>query len=192
MATQQIIRRGILQSFNAASYTASVLIIEATNYVLQSVPISTSVDGTSAIAGAACAVLFFDETNYTDGVIIAVYGSAPSPTPGRVIFTTPVCQINAQTINNGVTSTFPMSGMPAGVLGIVYRLTMSTSTAGAFIYAGPHGATISNYAELDNPGVPGALMNIGGILPVDTNGKIDIQANGGNCVVTLFTFGYVL
>jgi len=190
--TQQVIRRGILQSFNATSYTASVLIIEATNYVLSSVPIATSIDGTSAIVGATCAVLFFDESNYTDAVVIAVYGSpAPSPTPGRVVFSTSVQQINATTVNNGVTSTFTMSGLPTGILGIVYRLSMSTATAGAFIYAGPHGATLSNYVELDNPGIAGALVDISGLLPVDASGKIDIQANGGNCTVTLYSYGYV-
>lgn len=192
MATQQTIRRGILQRFDISTSTASVLIVEATNYVLSNVPIATSIDTSSAIAGAPCAVLFFDECNHTDAVILAVYGLAPSPSPGRVIFTTPIRQINAQTINNGVTSAFTMNGLPAGILGIVYRLTMSTSTAGAFLYAGPHGATLSNYAELDNPGMAGAIVTISGILPVDTSGKIDVHANGGTCVVTLFTFGYVL
>lgn len=190
--TQQALRRGILQSFNNTNYTATVLIIEATSYVLSNVPIASSVDGTSAINGASCAVLFFDESNHTDAVIIAVYGSAPSPAPGRVVFATPVRQINAQTINSGITSTFTMSSMPTGVLGIVYRITMSTSTAGAFIYAGPHGATLSNYTELDNPGVSGAFVGMSGLLPVDASGKIDIQANGGNCTITLWTFGYVI
>ena len=192
MATQQAIKRGILQSFNVSTYTANVLIVEATNYVLASVPIATSIDSSSAIVGAACAVLFFDESNYTDAVIIAIYGSTPSPAPGRVIFATPVQQINSSTINSGITSTYTMSSMPSGILGIIYRLTMFTSTAGAFIYAGPHGATLSNYIELDNPGVAGANVGISGLLPVDANAKIDIQANGGNCTVTLYSYGYVI
>src|SRR5579883_1429087 len=114
MAVTQSIRRGILQSFNNSTYTATVLIIEATSYVLSNVPIATSVDGTSAIAGAQCAVLFFDESNHSDAVIIAIYGTAPTHAPGRVVFITPVQEINASVINAGNTSTFTLSSPPAG------------------------------------------------------------------------------
>src|SRR5262245_8825497 len=79
--THQIIKRGLLQSFDPSSYTATVLILEATSYSLAGVPIATSVDGTSALAGAPCAVLFFDEQNTDDAVVLAIYGKAPSPSP---------------------------------------------------------------------------------------------------------------
>ena len=195
MSTQQAIRRGILQSFDASSYTANVLIVEATNYELSGVPIATSVDGTSAIAGAPCAVLFFDESNYEDGVVIAIYSQAPSPAPGRVTFVAGAIAVNNATINNGVTQTFNLTGVngiPNDALGVIYRLTMETGTPGAYILVGPHGATLSNYTELDNPNTAGAFVDISGIMPVDSNGAIDIKANLGNCTVTLTTFGYVI
>lgn len=194
MATQQAIRRGILQSFDNNTYTATVLIVEATNYVLSSVPIATSVDGTSAISGANCAVLFFDESNHADAVIIAVYGQTPAPPPGRVtLLTTPELEVNGVVINSGITQTFTAgASIPNGALGIVYRMTMNTPTTGAFVYAGPHGATLSKYVELDNPGVAGAFADISGILPIDASGKFDIQANIGNCTVTLYSLGYVI
>src|SRR5947209_19070094 len=106
----QVIKRGILQSFDSSTYTASVLILEATSAFLTGVPCSTHLDGTSAQAGAYCAVLFFDEQNLADAVVLAVYPNGsqgvPTPAPGRMVLTTPVQQINAVAIANNATATF--------------------------------------------------------------------------------------
>lgn len=192
MTTQQVIRRGILQSFDSGSYTATVLIIEATNYELSGVPIATSVDGTSAISGANCAVLFFDESNYTDGVIIAVYNASPTPPPGRITFlTSPVQEINAVTVPANTISTFTMSSPPSGALGIIYAAFFTCTLAGTSIYIAPHGGTIGSYAQIGNLPAANATSRGTGIVPIDASGKIDIQANIGNCVVTLYCFGYI-
>src|SRR5215467_10228542 len=104
------IKRGIITAFNPATYLASVLIIEATSATLDNVPIANHIDGTSAIVTAYCAVLFFDEANPNDCVIIATYGNGtngfPVPPPGRIVFVAGASQISAQTINAGTTSTF--------------------------------------------------------------------------------------
>ncbi len=191
MSTQQAIRRGILQGFDTSTYTATVLIIEATNYVLSSVPIANSVDGTSAISGAACAVLFFDESNYTDAVIIAVYGIAPTPPPGRVTFIAPILEINAVTINNGVTSTFTLTGIPTGALGVLFKAFFTTATAPAHIDLAAHGGNLSQTVSVGDVTNTTSTLNGGGILPIDSAGKIDIRANGGNCTVTLYCYGYI-
>src|SRR5579885_2701522 len=68
-----LIKRGILQSFSPVTYTAAVLLFEATSYALSGVPVANHIDGTSALAGALCAVLFFDEHNQQDAVIIAIF-----------------------------------------------------------------------------------------------------------------------
>src|SRR6266702_2405801 len=98
------IKRGILQSFDPSTYTASVLVLEATSTFLTGVPVATHIDGTSAQSGAYCAVLFFDEQNTADAVVIACYPNGsqgvPSPAPGRVVMTTPVLQINAVVITS--------------------------------------------------------------------------------------------
>jgi hypothetical protein len=189
--TEQIIKRGILQSFDPSTYTATVLILEATSYVLTSVPIATSVDGTSALGGASCAVLFLDASNYTDALILAVYGTAPAPTPGRVTFISPVQQLNAVTINSGVTSTYTISGIPTGALGIHCRAFFSSTTVGAWVGFAPHGGNIGNYWVLGNESVASQSVNGNALLPVDANGQIDVKANTGNCVVTLWVYGYV-
>src|SRR4051812_3394770 len=48
-------KRGIIQSFSPATYTASVLLFEATSSFLTGVPVANTVDSTSGLAGALCA-----------------------------------------------------------------------------------------------------------------------------------------
>src|SRR5437660_12705448 len=109
----QVIKRGLLQSFDPASYTASVLILEATSTYLSSVPVATHLDGTSAQSGAYCAVLFFDEQNLADAVVLAVYPNGSqgvaSPAPGRVVMVRPVRQARAAALANNATQTFKMA-----------------------------------------------------------------------------------
>src|SRR6202022_4690988 len=121
-----IIKRGIIQSFSASSYKASVLLFEATSHFLAGVPVSNTLDGTSGLVGALCAVLFFDEQNPQDAVVIAVFANGtnglPSPAPGRVVFVTGYRQVNAVVINSGLTQTFTLAGaggVPSGALGVV-------------------------------------------------------------------------
>jgi hypothetical protein len=189
--TEQLIKRGILQSFSASMYTASVLILEATSYVLDNVPIATCVDGTSALIGASCVVLFLDAQNPTDAVIIAVYGSAPVPTPGRVTFVTPILQVNAATINAGNINTYALNGIPANTLGVLCHAFFSSANVGAWIGFAPHGGSIGSYWVLGNEQVANQSVNGNALLPVDASGQIDVKANTGNCVVTLYTYGYV-
>jgi hypothetical protein len=192
--TEQLIKRGILQTFNPTTYTATVLILEATSYVLASVPIATSVDGTSAIVGASCAVLFFDESNQTDAVIIAVYGQpVPNPTPGRITFVAGYQQLNAVTIASGSTNTYTLTGsggIPLGALGVLYKLLFTSATAGAYLQMAPHNGTIGNYASFGNLPLSNATCNETGLIQVDANGQIDLKANVGTCTVSLYTFGY--
>src|SRR2546429_8423119 len=88
--SREIIKRGILISFNPANYTADVLILEATSAFLQGIPVACHLDGTSAQVNSLCAVLFFDEQNYTDAVVLAGYPNDPKgvpvPAPGRMVF----------------------------------------------------------------------------------------------------------
>jgi hypothetical protein len=189
--TEQVLKRGIVQGFSAASYTADVLIIEATSYVLSHVPLATNVDGTSVLTGASCVVLFLDAHNPNDAVIIALYGLAPSPTPGRVVFASPILQVSAQSIPSNTTSTFTLSGLPAGALGVIFKAFFTSPTAGASLQIAPHGGTSANYASIGNLYAANAMLYGNGMVPVDSNGALDIKANGGNCTTTLFTYGYV-
>lgn len=195
----QVVRRGLFQSFNSSAYTASVLLLEATSFYLQNVPVATHIDGTSAQAGAYCAVLFFDEQNYADAVVIAIYPNGsqgiPLPAPGRVVLVTPFQQLNAVTINAGTTNTYTLTGggtgIPAGAHAVLARAFYGSATVGAYVQFAPHSGSIDQYWVLGNTSV--ASQNVGGnaILPVDANGQVDVKANTGNCTVTMYTYGYV-
>ena len=195
-----IIKRGILQSFNAATYTASVLLFEATSYFLSGVPVSNTIDGTSAQVGALCAVLFFDEQNPTDAVVIATFGNGgsgiPSPAPGRITFVSGYRQINAAVINAGSTQSFQMSGnggIPLGAAGILYKAYFTSPTANAYITICPHNPNDSNaYGAIGNLPAANGFLNGNGVIPLDASGQIDIFAATGNCTVWLYTYGYVM
>jgi hypothetical protein len=196
---RQVIKRGILTSFDPSTYTAGVMIMESTSTFLSGVPMACHMDGTSAQENAYCAVLFFDEQNVSDAVVIAVYANGsqgvPSPAPGRVVFVTGFRQINAQTINLGSTSTFTLTGsggIPTGALGVIYKAFLTSPTSGAYINLAPHGASdVTAFATIGNLPAANAFLNGCGILQLDSAGNIDINANVGNCTVTLFTHGYV-
>lgn len=193
MPTRQTIKRGILQSFNASTYTATVLIIEATSYVLSNVPIATSMDGTSAIVGASCAVLFFDESNYTDAVVLAVYGTVPDPTPGRVVLVAGETQVNAQVINSGSTRTFTMGGsIPDEALGVLCKIKFTSTSSPAHIDLAAHGGNLGLTVTIGDNVDPSHKIQAEALVPLDSNGQMDIKANGADCTVTLSTYGYLI
>jgi hypothetical protein len=194
---QQIIRRGILYSFDPLTYTAQVIILEATSATLQSVPVATSMDGTSAIVGAPCAVLFFDEQNHADAVVIAVYPNlgqgVPNPAPGRCNFVTGAALFTSQAITSGSVFTATAGGsIPAGALGIIYTANYTSPTSGAYIQIGRHGAALGNYQAIGNLPAANAFLNGNGIVALDSSGKIDVKANGGNCTVSMYVQGFFI
>ncbi|MBO0790787.1 MAG: hypothetical protein J2P36_07535 [Ktedonobacteraceae bacterium] len=197
LAGGQIIKRGILISFHPQTYTADVLIIEATSAFLQNIPIACHLDGTSALSNALCAVLFFDEQNHTDAVILAAYPNGsqgiPTPSPGRVTFITPAQQISASVINSGTTSTYTIAGsggIPAGALGILFKASFTGSAAPAHIDLAAHGGDLGKTCTIGATTAVSQTLNGSGILPLSTDGKIDIKASGANCTVNLYTYGY--
>jgi hypothetical protein len=196
---RESIKRGILMSFNPATYTANVLILEATSAFLEGIPVACYLDGTSAQVNSPCVVLFFDEQNYTDAVVLAVYPNAsqgiPVPTPGRLVFVAGYQQFSNQSINAGAVSTFTLtggaSGIPVGALGVLYKAYFTSATVGAFIQLAPHAASdITAYATIGNLAIASGFFNGTGFLQLDANGRIDIKANTGTCTVTLYTYGY--
>jgi len=199
-AIKQITKRGLLVSFNPATYTANVLIMEATSEYLQNVPVACHMDGTSAQVNTNCVVFFFDESNPGDALILAVYPNGaqgiPTPAPGRVTFVTPFQQVTNDSINNGVTKTYTLTGgstgIPVGALGVIFKAYFTSASTGAYINLAPHSGTAADYATIGNIEVANAFLNGNGIVAIDSAGKLDVQANGANVTsFNLFTHGYV-
>jgi len=194
------IKRGIIQAFFPATYTASVLLFEATSYFLTGVPVANTVDSTSGLVGALCAVLFFDEHNPQDAVVLATFANGssglPEPPPGRVVFVSGYRQINAANVTPGspltATLTGGGSGIPGGALGAVCQISFTSATAGSSLVLAPYGASNPGaYAALGNLAAAHATQSGNCLLPMDSNGQITIQASGGTCSVTLYTYGYI-
>ncbi|GCE21613.1 hypothetical protein [Dictyobacter kobayashii] len=197
----QVIKRALLTAFNPTSYTASVLLLEATSTELTNVPLAFQADGSSTpINGSLCAVLFFDEHNATDAVVLAVYstGSAvPTPPPGRITFVNGYRQINGDVLSAGTLATYTLSGGSSGIpgraLGVLYKAYFSSSSVNSYLQLAPHGASdLSAYVTLGNIASAGATINGGGLLALDALGRVDIKAFVGTCTLTLYTYGYVL
>jgi hypothetical protein len=195
-----IIKRGILQSFDPTTYTASVLLFEATSYALAGIPVANHLDSTSAVPNALCAVLFFDEHNPQDAVVLATFANGasgfPAPPPGRLTFVSGYLQISSASIASGSINTYTLtggsSGIPQNAAGILYKAFFSSPSVGANIQLAPHGANMSMYATIGALAVAGNTLGGMGLLQVDSAGKIDIKANAGTCTVTLYSHGYVM
>lgn len=194
----QAIKRAILQSFDPSTYTASVLLFEATSCALTGVPVANHIDGTSALSGSLCALLFFDEHNQQDAVLIATFGSSsggfPLPPPTRITYVAGYLQFNNVAISSGATQTFTLpsgpANIPPGASAVLFKAYFTSPSVGAYIQLAPHGADITAYASIGNIAVASGYLDGLGLLPLDAQGRIDIKANGGNCTVTLYTYGY--
>src|SRR6185312_14628757 len=101
--------------------------------------VANTVDSTSGLVGALCAVLFFDEHNPQDAVVLATFANGssglPEPPPGRVVFVSGYQQMNAVNVTPGSPLTVSLtgggSGIPDGALGAVCQLSFTSATAGS-------------------------------------------------------------
>jgi hypothetical protein len=75
-----VLRRGIIQSFDAATWTATVQVLPSQGNYLAQLQVAKHLLAAEIVPGDQCAVLFFDELNPADALVIAVY-SLPSAPP---------------------------------------------------------------------------------------------------------------
>ncbi len=67
------LRKGILKTFEASSYTATVQIASSYRVYLDDVSVARNLPSAEMIAGRKVALVFFDENNPKEAVVIAVY-----------------------------------------------------------------------------------------------------------------------
>jgi hypothetical protein len=67
------LRKAELRSFNSDSYTATIRIAGGYKVYLEDVTVARNLAATEMVTGRKVAVVFFDENNTRDAVIIAVY-----------------------------------------------------------------------------------------------------------------------
>ena len=67
------IKKAIIKSFNATTYKATVQVAGSLSVWLKDVTVARNIPSAEMISGRSCAILFFDEANPADAVMVAVY-----------------------------------------------------------------------------------------------------------------------
>ena len=67
------LRKGVLKSFNSSNYTATVQIAGSYKAYLEGITVARNLPGVEMTAGRKVAVIFFDEHNPKEAVVVAVY-----------------------------------------------------------------------------------------------------------------------
>ncbi len=67
------LRKGILRSFNSTEYTAIVQLAGSYKVYLEDVTVARNLPSSELTGGRKVAVVFFDEHNTKEAVVIAVY-----------------------------------------------------------------------------------------------------------------------
>ena len=67
------LRKGILKSFNSGNYTATVQLAGSYKTYLEGIAVARNLPAVEMALGRKIAVIFFDEHNAKEAVVIAVY-----------------------------------------------------------------------------------------------------------------------
>jgi len=67
------LKKGVLKSFNSGAYTATVQLASSYKVYLEDVIVARNLPSAEMIAGRKVAVIFFDERNAKEAVVVAVY-----------------------------------------------------------------------------------------------------------------------
>ena len=68
-----MLRKGVLKSFNSGDYTAAVQIAGSYKVYLEGIAVARNLPAAEMALGRKVAVIFFDESNAKDAVVVAVY-----------------------------------------------------------------------------------------------------------------------
>ena len=66
-------RKGILKSFSSGDYTATVQLSGSNKVYLEGIAVARNIASSEMTAGRKVAVIFFDEHNAKEAVVVAVY-----------------------------------------------------------------------------------------------------------------------
>ena len=67
------LRKGVLKSFNSGDYTATVQLSSSYKVYLEGIAVARNLPAAEMVQGRKVAVVFFDEHNPKEAVVIAVY-----------------------------------------------------------------------------------------------------------------------
>ena len=67
------LRKGVLKSFSSGDYTATVRLAGSYKVYLEDVAVAQNIPAAEMTVGRKVAVIFFDEHNAKEAVVVAVY-----------------------------------------------------------------------------------------------------------------------
>jgi hypothetical protein len=67
------VRKGVIKGFDSESYKATVQVAGSLSVWLEGVAVARNIPSAEVVEGRNCALIFFDETNPQDAVVVAVY-----------------------------------------------------------------------------------------------------------------------
>ncbi len=67
------LRKGVLKSFNSVDYTATVQLAGSYKVYLEGIAVARNIPAAEMALGRKVAVVFFDEHNAKEAVVVAVY-----------------------------------------------------------------------------------------------------------------------
>jgi len=67
------LRKAILKSFNSGDYTATIQLSGSYKVYLQGIAVARNIPAAEMALGRKLAVIFFDENNARDAVVVGVY-----------------------------------------------------------------------------------------------------------------------
>jgi hypothetical protein len=68
-----MIKKAIIKSFNSSLYTATVQLAGSRKVYLENIAVARNIPAAEMTAGRKAAILFFDESNPKEALVIAVY-----------------------------------------------------------------------------------------------------------------------
>jgi len=72
------LERGLIVAFDAATWTASVELVESGHIVLAGVRLAWHIDSTQVVVDVHCMVVLSDDLNPTTSVVVALYHGVAS------------------------------------------------------------------------------------------------------------------
>ena len=67
------LRKGVLRSFSSSNYTATVQLAGSYKVYLEDITVARNLPSAEMMSGRKVAVIFFDEHNPKEAVVVAVY-----------------------------------------------------------------------------------------------------------------------
>ena len=67
------LKKAILRNFNSGNYTATIQMVSSYKVYLEDIAVARNLPSAEMVAGRKVAVVFFDEHNPKEAVVVAVY-----------------------------------------------------------------------------------------------------------------------